>query len=70
MLWRHADQAAAAMSDAIEQEGATGAEETDEVLRAVEATLFASEEPLSVDTLAGHLGGLEKSAVRLSLIHI
>lgn len=39
----------------------------DDVLRAVEATLFASEEPLSVDALAGHLGDLDKGSVRDAL---
>lgn len=38
-----------------------------EVMRAVEATLFAAEEPLSVEALAGHLGGLEPSDVRAAL---
>ncbi|MEP2737031.1 MAG: SMC-Scp complex subunit ScpB [Erythrobacter sp.] len=42
-------------------------EHTDEVLRAVEATLFASEEPLSVDALAGYLGDMDKSSVRDAL---
>ena len=37
---------------------------TDDTIRAIEATLFASEEPMSVDSLAGHLGGLESSVVR------
>ena len=36
----------------------------DEVQRGLEATLFAAEEPLSVDQLAAHLGELEKSIVR------
>lgn len=36
----------------------------DEIMRALEATLFASEEPMSVESLATHLGGLENSAVR------
>ena len=36
----------------------------DEIERGIEATLFAAEEPLSVDELAAHLGDLEKSAVR------
>ena len=40
---------------------------TDDIIRAIEATLFASEEPMSVDALAGHLGGLESSAVREGL---
>jgi segregation and condensation protein B len=35
--------------------------------RAVEATLFAAEEPMSVDALAGHLGGLEPAEVRAAL---
>ena len=35
--------------------------------RAVEATLFASEEPLSVEALAAHLGGIEAAAVRAAL---
>jgi segregation and condensation protein B len=35
--------------------------------RAVEATLFASEEPLSVEALAAHLGGLEPADVREAL---
>ncbi len=39
----------------------------DDVMRAVEATLFASEEPLSIDALARHLGDMEKPAVRDAL---
>lgn len=39
----------------------------DDTQRAVEATLFASEEPLSVEALAGHLGGLEAGLVRNAL---
>lgn len=35
--------------------------------RAVEATLFASEEPLTVEALAAHLGGLEPADVREAL---
>jgi segregation and condensation protein B len=35
--------------------------------RAVEATLFAAEEPMSVDALAAHLGGLEPGEVRTAL---
>ena len=42
-------------------------EELDDTVRAVEATLFASEEPMTVDALAGHLGGLENVAVREAL---
>ncbi|MEO1729181.1 MAG: SMC-Scp complex subunit ScpB [Pseudomonadota bacterium] len=36
----------------------------DEIERALEATLFATEEPLSVDALAAHLGGLDNGSVR------
>ncbi|MEO1048190.1 MAG: SMC-Scp complex subunit ScpB [Pseudomonadota bacterium] len=39
----------------------------DEVERALEATLFAAEEPMSVDQLAAHLGGLENGVVREGL---
>ncbi len=39
----------------------------DEVERSLEATLFASEEPLSVDQLAAHLGDLEKPLIRDAL---
>jgi segregation and condensation protein B len=35
--------------------------------RAVEATLFAAEEPMTVDALAAHLGGLEPAEVRAAL---
>jgi len=38
--------------------------EIDDVIRALEATLFASEEPMSVESLASHLGGIEHGAVR------
>ena len=38
--------------------------EADEVERGLEATLFAAEEPLTIDQLAAHLGGLEKDLVR------
>jgi segregation and condensation protein B len=41
--------------------------EPDIVVRAIEATLFASEEPLSVEQLAAHLGGLELGTVREGL---
>jgi len=34
-------------------------EEPDDLLRAVEATLFAAEEPMSVEALSGHLGGAD-----------
>jgi len=39
----------------------------DDIVRAIEATLFAAAEPMSVDALAGHLGGLENGAVRDAL---
>ena len=39
----------------------------DEVERGLEATLFAAEEPLSVDQIAAHLGGLEKPVIRDAL---
>ena len=39
----------------------------DEVERALEATLFASEEPLSVEALGAHLGGLDNASVRAGL---
>nr|WP_298895404.1 SMC-Scp complex subunit ScpB [uncultured Altererythrobacter sp.] len=45
-------------------------EQLDDTVRAVEATLFASEEPMSVDALAGHLGGLETSSVRAALLEL
>ncbi len=35
--------------------------------RAVEATLFAAEEPMGVEALAAHLGGLEVAEVRAAL---
>lgn len=35
--------------------------------RAVEATLFAAEEPMTVEALAAHLGGLEPGDVRAAL---
>ena len=38
--------------------------DADEIERGLEATLFAAEEPLTVDQLAAHLGGLEKDLVR------
>lgn len=40
---------------------------SDDVARAIEATLFAAEEPMSVDALASHLGDLDKSSVRDAL---
>lgn len=39
----------------------------DDVERGLEATLFAADEPLTVDQLAAHLGGLEKGLVRAGL---
>ena len=36
----------------------------DDVERGLEATLFAADEPLTIDQLAAHLGGLEKGLVR------
>jgi len=39
----------------------------DEIQRSLEATLFASEEPMTVDQLAKHLGGLENASVREGL---
>jgi segregation and condensation protein B len=42
----------------------SGAEAPGEIERALEATLFAAEEPLTVDALAAHLGGLEAAEVR------
>jgi segregation and condensation protein B len=40
---------------------------SDTLERAVEATLFAAEEPMSVEALAAHLGGLEPGEVRAAL---
>lgn len=42
-------------------------EEPGTLERAVEATLFAAEEPLTVDALSAHLGGLEPADVRETL---
>ncbi len=39
----------------------------DETARAIEATLFAAEEPLSIEALCAHLGGLEAAVVRQAL---
>lgn len=39
----------------------------DDLSRAIEATLFAAEEPMTVDALAGHLGDAETGAVRDAL---
>ena len=43
------------------------AQNHDAVERALEATLFASEEPMTVESLASHLGDLDKGSVRESL---
>ena len=42
-------------------------EELGTLERAIEATLFAAEEPLTVEALAAHLGGLEPGDVRAAL---
>ncbi|NVD45475.1 SMC-Scp complex subunit ScpB [Qipengyuania atrilutea] len=42
-------------------------EDLADFVRAVEASVFASEEPLTVDQLATHLGGAEKGRVRDAL---
>ncbi len=42
-------------------------EEPGTLERAVEATLFASEEPMSVEAISAHLGGLEPADVRETL---
>lgn len=39
----------------------------DEVERGLEATLFAAEEPLTVEALSAHLGDMEKSTIRDAL---
>ncbi len=48
-----------------DQEGVPSA--PDEVQRGLEATLFAAEDPMSVDQLAGHLGDCDKALVREAL---
>ena len=40
---------------------------SDEIERALEATLFAADEPLSAEALAGHLGGALAGEVREGL---
>ncbi|MEP0191631.1 MAG: SMC-Scp complex subunit ScpB [Erythrobacter sp.] len=40
---------------------------SDAVERALEATLFAAEEPMTVEALATHLGNLDKARVRVGL---
>lgn len=42
-------------------------EELGTLERAIEATLFAAEEPMTVEALAAHLGGLEPADVRAAL---
>ncbi|WP_324074574.1 MAG: SMC-Scp complex subunit ScpB [Erythrobacter sp.] len=42
-------------------------EELGTLERAIEATLFAAEEPMTVEALAAHLGGLEPADVRSAL---
>lgn len=42
----------------------------DEIVRAVEAMLFASEESMSVEALATHLGGIETAEVRSALVEL
>ena len=43
---------------------------TDELDRALEAALFASEEPMSVEALAGHLGGAAAGDLREALARL
>lgn len=50
-----------------ESEGGNEVLAADAVERALEATLFAAEEPLTVERLATHLGGLETGQVREGL---
>ncbi|MEM6586712.1 MAG: SMC-Scp complex subunit ScpB [Pseudomonadota bacterium] len=56
------------MSEATEEniapEEAAPERTADEIESALEATLFAAEEPMTVEQLASHLGGLSNSAVR------
>ena len=42
----------------------------DAITRAIEATLFAAEEPMSAEALSAHLGGLELAAVRQGLAQL
>ena len=53
--------------DAIAQDDLAPKRPPDEVERALEATLFAAEEPMSVESLDSDLGGLENSEVREGL---
>ena len=43
------------------------AEETDALTRAVEATLFASEEPLTIGALSAHLGDVDAAEIRAAV---
>lgn len=56
-----------AAQETTAQQGIAPESGADEVERALEATLFAAEEPMSVDQLAAHLGGLENGVVREGL---
>lgn len=55
------------MTDEGQTQSDHGQTGPDEVERGLEATLFAAEEPLTVDEIAGHLGDLEKSVIRDAL---
>lgn len=50
--------------DTVPSDDVSPERSSQEVERALEATLFAAEEPMTVDQLAKHLGGLENAAVR------
>ncbi|KPP89749.1 condensin subunit ScpB [Erythrobacter sp. HL-111] len=50
-----------------EAEAGDGPPPAGEIERALEATLFAAEEPMTVERLAAHLGGLEAGLVREGL---
>jgi len=64
-ILENTQEGAAAPKQDTEALTETAAERTpDEIERALEATLFASEDPMSVDELAKHLGGLANSDVR------
>lgn len=54
----------AGIEPGVEEAATDSVPVSDDVDRAIEATLFASEEPLSVDSICTHLGGLEAGAVR------
>jgi segregation and condensation protein B len=42
----------------------------DDLVRAVEATLFAAEEPMSAEAIAQHLGGAEGGAIKAALAEL